>query len=479
MLYVYPTPQYPRTTLEASVKSLYGLTNAVTGIAMIVLITEFAVFLGNCMPEFFTNSDLVLSPGLQYVLDGCTYTGEIRLMGVGATVTVTAEGISLGLMQCAQYILALCCLLFVTIMGNGISLSLYRAGDRHIRVWGVHVPVYHGMVSFMYIINFTTIGTTFSYNTQRLFFEEAVHYCTERAKKNDYEGFLNSEFSGYTILSTAVWWAISAACANLCIFIVAFIIRCYMSYNKADILLSEADVPWEKRGFSCSTSKPLLRLHTTQRNAIVEEANAAMKEGMEVRIVRSYQLVTEEDYQELVTAMREQVEETIKDEQFEILRQNFGEDVNTWDQSGFMWRDDLPWALPTPLDSAEEAEETEVDMPSGAAEGFYGEGEDGNVEGPNDVWREDGEGAEVDEEYDDGNAVEEEAEAEWASHLHRPHRHRRRHFRSYEAEPLEDPEEGYPFEEGEELMEANEMHHRRRRRRVYEENEADELSGDF
>eukprot|EP00796_Vickermania_ingenoplastis_P005217 gene5217-3735_t len=364
MLYIYPTPKYPRTPLEATMKTVYGLTNALTGIALVVTMTEYFIFLKNCMPEYYTNGQLVLSDSLEYVLDGCAYTGTVHLMNVKAEIVASKESITMGLMQCAQFVTALFSLLFVTMVINGVSMMLYRAGDRHIRLFGVHISIYHAMVALSYVINFATIAATFSYDTQRLFYKDAVSHCAEQAKNRDLDAFYKSEYTGFTIFSVAVYWPLSAACANLLIFMTGLVVRCVHSNHRADILLSEADAPWERRGFSCSTSKPLLRLHTAQRTAIVEEAEAAMKQGMAVRIVRSYQLLTEEDYAELVQAMRQQVEEAIKEEQFEILRRNCGEDEAAWDQTGFMWHDRLPWALPTPLDS--EIEERE-EVQSGAS----------------------------------------------------------------------------------------------------------------
>lgn len=455
-------------------KSVYALANACTAAAMVVLITEYADFLGNSLPNYYTSSDVTLADNLKYVLTGCTYTGEIHLMNARYNLSVGEENIVLGLMQCAQYITALFSLLFVTIIINGISLSLYRAGDRHIRVFGIHVPIYHGMVVMSYFINFVTIGTTFSFDSQRIFFRDAVDYCSSVARSADLNAFLSSEFTGYTILKTAVYWPLAAACANLLIFLTAFAVRSFHSYHKADILLSEADAPWEKRGFSCSTSKPLLRLHTTQRNAIVEEANAAMKEGMKVRIVRSYQLLTDEDYEDLVLAMQQQVDETIRDEQFELLRQNFGEDETAWSQSGFMWRDSLPWAVPTPLDSAEEREEAEEHTSTfDDGRGAWSPSGDGLV-----YERPDGDDEFVDDE-------EEMLESEGSQRrMVRRRRGRRSRVALSDAEPLALEGEWEEGGEGEEFAEQFEesnrsgvrVRRRVRRRRAYDEGEADELS---
>lgn len=347
MLYVHPTPQYPRSKLEARMKTLYSLINGVTFCCMTVLIVEYAIFLPNSLPEYYTNSQVVLSPSLSYVLLNCTYTGEIHLMNAKTKITTDKNGITLGLLECAQYITALFSLSFVTIIFNALSLGLYRDGNRHARFFGVHLSLYHCCVATCYFLNFAIIGTTFSFYAPCHFFEAAISHCAALAKENNADAFYDSEFTNYTIFSAAVLFPFAGACINLFVYFLSFVARCILSNHRAEILLSEADAPWERRGVICRTSKPLLSLHTAQRKVILEEARAAMKEGMTVRIARSYQLLTEEDYNEMVDAMRKQVEENLKEEQFQLLLHNFGEDQEAWDNRGFMWRDSIPWDLPT------------------------------------------------------------------------------------------------------------------------------------
>lgn len=343
MLYIYPTPQYPRSKLEAKIKTLYSLVNVVTFCCMVVLIVQYANFLQNCLPEYYTNSDLVLAPSLLLVLTNCVYTGEIHLMNVKTQLSTDKNGIILALLQCAQYITALFSLAFVTIVFNGLSLFLYRDGNRHARIFGVHLSLYHGCVAACYFLNFAIIGTTFSFYASLKYFNAAVEYCASQEELRDADAFYDSEFTNYTIFSAGVFFPFVGACFNLGTYLFSFMVRCFLSNKRPEILLSEADAPWERRGLICRTSKPLLSLHTAQRRVILEEARSAMKEGLKVRIARSYQLVTEEDYREMVEAMRKQVEENLKEEQFELLLHNFGEDEEVWDNRGFMWRDSIPW----------------------------------------------------------------------------------------------------------------------------------------
>lgn len=326
-------------------KTLYSLVNVVTFCCMVVLIVEYVNFLKNCLPEYYTNADLVLAPSLSLVLSNCTYTGDIHLMNVKTELTTDKNGIILALLQCAQYITAIFSLAFVTIVFNGFSLFLYRDGNRHARIFGVHLSVYHCCVAACYFLNFSVIGTTFCFYAPRQYFIDAISYCAMQEEERNREAFLDSEFTNYTILSAQVFFPFIGACFNLGTYLFSFVVRCFLSNKKAEILLSEANAPWERRGLICRTSKPLLSLHTAQRKVILDEAKSAMKQGMRVRIARSYQLVTEEDYNEMVEAMRKQVEENLREEQFELLLHNFGEDQEAWDNRGFMWRDSIPWDL--------------------------------------------------------------------------------------------------------------------------------------
>jgi len=341
-------------------KSIYQMSTGALGLAMLVLVIEYFVFMTNTMGDYYTNKHLELSSSLSHVLTNCTYTGSISVMSASAELTVGSDAIVIGLMHCCQYITTLFILTLLAVLVNTFSMMRYRAGDRHIRVLGVHASVYHGLVVAAYGLNIAIIGATFGFDSSRKFYLDAVDHCASLSKANDEEAFYASEFAGYTVLSTAVYWPMSAACLSLVIFLIGLVVRCINSYHRADILLSEADAPWEERGVLCGTSKPLLRLHTTQRAAIIEEATAAMNDGMKVRIARTYQLLTEDVYNQVLQAMEKLVKEDTAEEQVDLMDQNCGGDVSVLHRPGFTWRESIPWKAPA--SPAEEDEELSVEV---------------------------------------------------------------------------------------------------------------------
>lgn len=365
MLFIYPTPKFPRTPLEATLKSFYTIALAATGVGAICLFADYISLLENSMPWFYSHKNTALAPSLAFVLKNCTYPAEISILHGKATLLIDEDMVRFGLLQCAQYIVALFSLGVVSLFANIIALGMYKSGQRHIRVFGVHISLYHALVGFCYFINFVIIGVTFSYYYPCDMYNKAVRYCAGKAVIDDPDGFYESEYAGFTIFSAVVLLPMITACVNVLVYLVAFVVRCYQSNHRVTVLLSEADVPWEERGVLCRTRNALLRLHTTQRNAIIKEANEALKDGIKIRLVRSYQLVTEEDYQQIVEDMRLQVEEYTKKEQFDILRRNLGEDEAAWDMAGLQWRDQLPWRVSRGRMSEDEEDDPERGGPLG------------------------------------------------------------------------------------------------------------------
>ncbi|KAG5489436.1 hypothetical protein GH5_00307 [Leishmania sp. Ghana 2012 LV757] len=339
MFFIYPTPQYPRRTLEFVFKSLYMLANVMHTASLVILISDFYTRLRNSMPSYYRSRDLVISDTILLVMENCTYSGSIRLGNVRGTVEVTAGSIGYGLMTTAQYVTGLFVLEFLLIVNNLFVAFNYTKGNRHLRIFGVHVPLYHITVMMTQVYSIALIVLVWAFDGNRQFFQRALQYCAEQMRQTNYEQLLKSEFDDYTIFSTAVYWPFAATCAAEVIYLSAIVVLCYFSNDEGIILLSEADAPWESRGFMCNTSKPLLRLHTAQRNAIVEDARNAIKEGQKVRIVRSYQLITEEAFEALVQAMREQVALALKEKQFEQLKKTFGDNVSQLENMGFAWRE--------------------------------------------------------------------------------------------------------------------------------------------
>ncbi|KAK7196193.1 hypothetical protein NESM_000554500 [Novymonas esmeraldas] len=346
MLFLYPTAQYPRRALEYVFKSLYMVANLIHMVSLVVLISDFYTRLSNSMPYYYSNSDLVISDTIRLVMDNCVYNGSIHLGNVRGTVAVSAGNIGYGLMTTAQYVTSLFVLEFLLLVNNVIVAFNYSKGNRHLRMFGVHIPFYHISVMMTQVYSIAIVVCVWAFDDNRQLFQRALQYCAEEKRRTNNDLLLHSEFDGYTIFSTAVYWPFAATCVAELIYLAAAVVLCYFSYDRATILLSEADAPWESRGVMCGTYKPLLKLHTAQRNAIIEDARNALKEGQKVRIVRSYQLITEEDFEALVQAMREQVARALKEKQFEQLKKTFGDNEAQLDNMGFAWRENLMAAPP-------------------------------------------------------------------------------------------------------------------------------------
>lgn len=351
MFFVYPTPQYPRKPLEYVFKSLYLLANMLHIMSLVILIADFYTRLSNSMPQYYRHSKLVISDSILLVMQDCVYNGTMHLGNVRGSIQVTVGNIGYGLMTTAQYVTALFVLEFLLLVNNIVCAMNYMKGNRHLRIFGVHVPLYHITVMMTQVYSIAICVVMWSFDGNRRFFQSALRYCAAEMQKTNYEQLLSSEFDDYTIFSTAVYWPFAATCATELIYLSAVIVLCCFSEDEATVLLSEADAPWESRGMLCSTCKPLLKLHTAQRNAIIEDARNAIKEGQKVRIVRSYQLMTEDDFEALVQAMREQVAKALKEKQFEMLKENFGDHESQIDNMGFAWRENM--MTPPPVEDEE------------------------------------------------------------------------------------------------------------------------------
>ncbi|CAJ1038088.1 hypothetical protein Q4I30_008045 [Leishmania utingensis] len=364
MFFIYPTPQYPRRTLEFVFKSLYTLANAVHLASLVIFMSDFFIRLSNSMPSYYRNRNLVISDSILLVMENCTYNGSILLGNVRGTVEVTSGNIGYGLMTMAQYVTGIFVLEFLLLVNNLVASLNYTKGNRHLRIFGVHVPLYHITVMLTQVYSIAIVVLVWAFDGNRQLFQRALQYCAEQMRETNYEQLLNSEFDNFTIFSAIVYLPFAATCVSELIYISAVIVLCYFSSDEGIILLSEADAPWESRGLLCNTSKPLLKLHTAQRNAIIEDARNAIKKGQKVRIVRSYQLTTEEAFEALVQAMREQVARALKEKQFEQLKRTFGDNESQLDKMGFAWRENLMAARPDEMSGGVEGE-----LPSGLEAG--------------------------------------------------------------------------------------------------------------
>lgn len=364
MLFIYPTPHYPRKPAEYAFKFIYLLTMVIHVIAMVVLITDFYTRLKDSMPYYFTRSALELSPAIEIVMANCTYYGELHLGNVRGVVGADIGAVTIGLMNMAMYVQGLFVLEFLTICTMGFASSNYSAGTRHLRAFGLAVPLYHILVIALYVYAVAVIVLTWVYDGNRRYFHAALVFCADQLRARAPEALLDAEYDDYSIFTTAVYWPFAATCVGLAVFIAAAIVLFHNSYDKATTLLAEADVPWEGAGVLSAPKKPLLKLHTAQRNAIIDDARAAIKQGEKVRIVRSYQLMTEDDFNALVQAMRDQVARAMKEKQFEKMRENFGDNESQIDDMGFLWRQHVGRNAQQPQQQSQDGRE-------GSADQFY------------------------------------------------------------------------------------------------------------
>lgn len=341
MLFIYPTPQYPRRPLEYVYKTMYLVTNIIHVVALVILISDFYTRLKDSMPTYFTKRELFISPTITMIMSNCTYTGELSLGSVKGEVEVGLGGIKIGLMNMAMYVQGLFITQFLLIFNHVICAFNYSTGNRHLRFFGVHVPYYHILVVFTYVYSIAIAVLTWVYESNRVFYHKALVYCADQLRQSNATLLDEAEYADYSIFTTAVYWPFAAVCFGMLVYLSAAVVLFVHSHDAATKLLSHADAPWEGTGFMCMTKKPYLKLHTAQRNAIIEDARAAIKEGEKVRIVRSYQLMTEEDFQTLVQAMKDQVARAIKEKQFEKLRENFGDRESQIDDMGFLWRQQM------------------------------------------------------------------------------------------------------------------------------------------
>ncbi|RNF22908.1 uncharacterized protein Tco025E_02973 [Trypanosoma conorhini] len=337
MFFVLPSPVYPRRRQERVLKGLYQLCNTVDVVCFVVLMTEFYVRLESSLPGYFTHGNVTVGLGLWTATENCNYSAEIRMGRVFSTLSVDGGSLPVPLMVMAQYAIAILVMLFLAILNNAVSLINYSAGGRHLRICGVHVPFYHILCVFSFLYCFVLIVLVFVTQPVRGFYKEAVLACAAQLESSNPALLLASEYDDYNIFSTPVEWALAAALINLCIYCVGAAVLTWNSHSREIVLFSEAPVPWEGRGVRCKTNKPALRLHTTARDTILGEAHAALSRGEGVRIVCSYALMTEAEYETQVEEMRQRFSAEMKEEQFEQLRSHFGR-ASDLEENGFLWR---------------------------------------------------------------------------------------------------------------------------------------------
>ncbi|KAH9588670.1 hypothetical protein LSM04_006445 [Trypanosoma melophagium] len=507
MFFVLPSAVYPRQNVERLFKGLYRLGNVIHAMSFVVLMTEFYTRLESSLPGYFTSSEVYLSPQLAIVMDSCVYTGLLNIGGVRSNVEVSEGSLPAALLYMAQYILAILIVEFLAIINGVVGSSGYSAGRRHLRVMGVHIPIYHiiATTAVLYCIALIVLAWV-TYPLQR-FYGDAVLSCVTALGARNETLLLASEYDALHLFDTPIEWAFAAGLVNLALYIAGIFVLSWYSSDPATVLLSVSSVPWEKRGVMCTTDKAALRIHTTAREAILKEAREALARGEKVRIVRSYALMTEADYEAQVEEMRRLFAQRAKEEQYEQMWTYF-ERESDLDEGGLLWRRQIAQPPPPPPPQRH-YQQGQYDLD----EAPYIDGKHAALDGDglNDVfigreheeqmWNEFGDDMYV-VEADESAKLEEVAELE-PKRRHRRHKKRRHRRRGGDgdkygydngeeyvvdnadvlihADELEEPEphggevdegeeiEEYGGEEGEEHDHDHHHRHRRRRHRHYEE----------
>ncbi|ORC85187.1 uncharacterized protein TM35_000371600 [Trypanosoma theileri] len=364
MFFVLPSAVYPRQTVERLFKALYQLGNVIHAMSFVVLMTEYYIRLQSSLPDYFTRSEVSLSPQLALVMNSCNYSGMLNVGGVRSKVEVTEGSLPAVLLYMTQYILAILVVEFLAIVNNALGIMGYSAGRRHLRVIGLHVPVYHvsATISILYCIALIVLSWVV-YPT-RTFYSDAVLYCVTTLGSENNTMLLMSEYDSLHLFDTPLEWAFAAAVVNLALYIAGIVVLSWHSCDSATVLLSASSVPWEKHGLMCTTDKAALRIHTTARETILKEAREALARGEKVRIVRSYALMTEADYEAQVEEMRRRFAERAKEEQYEQMCTYF-ERESDLDEGGLLWRRQVLQPPPPPPPPQRHYEQGQYELDEG------------------------------------------------------------------------------------------------------------------
>ncbi|CCW66890.1 unnamed protein product [Phytomonas sp. Hart1] len=355
MFFVSPTPEYPRKTIEYVFKIIYQLTTCFHIISFVIIVTDFYTRLAESLPGYLSHSDLKAHPSISMVMEGCTYRGVLKAGLAEGIAEVSLDGVTIGLVIMAKHVTFICFLELLQIINCVVSSSNYTSYRRHLRVFGAHVPFYHILVVFTFIYSFSIIIFVYLCDRERTFYRNAISYCANEVRKKDPTRLLIAEYDEYNIMTTVIYWPFAACCVNLLVSFTAVYILFRSSLDKATLLHSQADAPWESHTPFCTTQKSVLRLHTAQRNAILNDARTVMREGLKVRIVRTYQLMSDSDFEALVQAMRDQVARGLKEKQFENLQEHFGDNESQIENTGLLWRQNANWVPQMSSDNVEQA----------------------------------------------------------------------------------------------------------------------------
>ncbi|CCW60142.1 unnamed protein product [Phytomonas sp. EM1] len=355
MFFLYSTPEYPRKPIEYIFKVIYQLTTCFHIISLVILSVDFHTRLAESLPDYFSRSTISAHPSISMVMQNCTYRGMLRVGFAQGVTEVALDGVTVGLVDAAKNVSIICFLELLHVINNLISSVNYAICRRHLRVFGVHVPFYHILVVLSFIYSIAIIALVCLCDREMVFYRDAINFCADKAHEKNATELLVAEYDKYNILTTPIFWPLVACCFSLLVSFVALAILIDSSSDKATLLHSQANAPWESRTPFCTTKKSVLRLHTAQRKAILKDARTAMQDGLKVRIVRSYQLMSEDDFKALVQAMRDQVARAMKQKQFENLKEHFGDHESQIESTGLLWRQNPNWSPPLSPSNTEQA----------------------------------------------------------------------------------------------------------------------------
>ncbi|EKF31566.1 hypothetical protein MOQ_004597 [Trypanosoma cruzi marinkellei] len=237
----------------------------------------------------------------------------------------------------AECIIAILVVQFLAVVNNLLSLLNYSSGRRHLRICGVHVPFYHILSTFSITYCIVLIAMVWITYPVRNFYRDAILACAAEVYAKNPTTLAESEFDGYNTFSTPIDWAFSAAVINLFIYCLGAGVLIWKSYKPEIRLFSEATVPWEGRSVSCRPNKAALRIHTIARDRILSEAREALDQGQKVRIMCSYALMTEAEYDAQVQEMQQLFDTQLKEQQFEHLHTHFDRESEL-EGNGLLWR---------------------------------------------------------------------------------------------------------------------------------------------
>ncbi|RHW69770.1 hypothetical protein DPX39_100079000 [Trypanosoma brucei equiperdum] len=319
MFFVFPFPTSPRQRVERVMRVLYQLGAAIFVISYVVLLTEADVRLQAGMHGSFSAPGANLSDSLEMVMSNCEYEGIMSIYGVGVVVGVNAKSLPFAIISMLQHMRAVLVVQFLAALNGVAGGYCYSTNIRHMHLFGLHVPVHLILNVLAYVLTVTIIALVAVSGPVRSYYSASLEFCAAKLAEEDNEKLLESGFDGFHLFGTRLEWAMGAAIVNLIIYTIGLVTRVYKSHDPAIALFSMSDVPWERTGIRLSVDKAALSIHTAARERIISEARDAIGRGERVRIVRSYALMTEADYNEQVEEMRRLFATRAQEEQFKNM----------------------------------------------------------------------------------------------------------------------------------------------------------------